>query len=325
MESNWGIIGHERAVELISERLARGRISHAYLLAGPQGIGKTLFATRLAQAINCIGDNPPCGECRACELIGRGQHPDFHILEPENDKIRIEAIRDLQNVVAMRPFEARYRVALINRFDRATESAMDALLKTLEEPPSMSKIIITADVGEMLLPTIVSRCQVIPLRPVPAAQIEAALRERFDLPQEQAGALARLSGGRPGWAINAAQNPESYAEHSQIIDTLIGLLQSGRVIRFNYAEELARYDKLRETLEIWQSWWRDVMLLAERSQVVLVHTDRIADLEMIADQAGSEAARRALIAVRDAIQYLGRNANSRLTLEVMFLEMPYLH
>src|SRR5436190_10372054 len=108
MESNWGIIGHEWVVQLISERLARGRISHAYLFAGPQGLGKTLFATRLAQAINCTGDTPPCGECRACELIGRGQHPDFHIMEPENDKIRIEAIRDLQNIVSMRPFEARY-------------------------------------------------------------------------------------------------------------------------------------------------------------------------------------------------------------------------
>ena len=324
MESNWGIIGHEWAVQLISDRIERDRTSHAYLLAGPQGVGKTLFATRLAQAINCTGDNPPCGYCRACDLIGRRQHPDFHILEPENDKIRIEAIRELQNVIAMRPFEARYRVALVSRFDRATESAMDALLKTLEEPPSMSKIVITADIGGTLLPTIVSRCQVIPLRPVPPTQIEASLQKQFNLPPEQAGVLARLSGGRPGWAINAAQNPEVYAAHSQSIDTLIGLLRSGRVARFNYAEELVRYDKLRETLEIWQSWWRDVMLLAEGSQVVPVHADRMSDLEMIAGQSGTEAARCALIAVRDAIQYLSRYANPRLTLEVMFLEMPYL-
>jgi DNA polymerase III subunit delta' len=323
MKSNWDIIGHEWAVQLLSERIARGRASHATLFAGPQSTGKRLLALRLAQAINCTGDSPPCGQCRVCEMMERNQHPDFHVLEPDNDRIKIEAIRELQNVLSMRPFEARFRVALINRFDRASPAAMDALLKTLEEPPSMSKIILTADVGETLLPTIVSRCQVIPVRPVPASVIEAALIER-EVSGDQAAVLAHLSGGRPGWAINAAENPTAYEEHIQSIDSLIGLLRSNRTMRFNYAEELARFDRLRDVLEVWQSWWRDVMLVAEHSQVVPVHADRQADLESIAAQAGADGARRALIAIRDTMLYLGRNVNARLALEVMFLDFPYL-
>lgn len=324
MMNSWNIVGHDWAVDLLSRRLDAGRIGHAYLFAGPAGIGKALFARRLAQAVNCTGETPPCGVCRSCDLIARGQHPDLHLIEPDNDRIRIEAIRDLQNALSMSPFEARYRIAVIHQLDRAVPAAMDALLKTLEEPPSMSKLILTADVGETLLPTIVSRCQVISLRPVPAAEIESALTAHFDLPADAAASLARLSGGRPGWAIRAAESPESQTEHTQILDVLVGLLRSNRAARFAYAEELARYDNLKSVLELWQSWWRDVMLLAEGCRVDPIHADRADELNEVAYAAGPEAARRALIAVRDTIHALSRNANSRLALEVMLLDFPYL-
>lgn len=324
MMNAWNIVGHDWAVDLLSRRLEADRIGHAYLFAGPAGLGKALFARRLAQAINCVEPTPPCGVCRSCELIARGQHPDLHLIEPENEKIKIEVIRELHNVLSMRPFEARFRVAIIHRLDRATESAMDALLKTLEEPPSMSKLILTADVGETLLPTIVSRCQVIPLRPVPAVEIESALTAHFDLPADAAASLARLSGGRPGWAIRAAESPEAQSEHTQILDALVGLLRSNRAARFAYAEELARYDNLKPVLELWQSYWRDVMLLAEGSRVAPIHSDRTGELQEVAYAAGPEAARRALIAVRDTIHALSRNANGRLALEVMLLDFPYV-
>src|SRR5688572_27676807 len=113
----WGIIGHDWAMQHLADRIAGGRVGHAYLFSGAAGLGKMLFATRLAQAINCTGANPPCGECRACTLIARGQHPDYTIIEPENDKIKIEEIRELQNTLSMRPFEARFRVAVIRSFD----------------------------------------------------------------------------------------------------------------------------------------------------------------------------------------------------------------
>jgi DNA polymerase-3 subunit delta' len=327
MESNWGIIGHEWAIELLSGRIATGKTTHATLITGPQGVGKMLLAMRLAQAVVCTEASPPCGECRACLLVERGQHPDVHLLEPENERIRIETIRELQNTISLRPFEAPYRVAIIRRFHRATEQAMDSLLKTLEEPPSQSKLILTADLAGSLLDTIVSRCQGIALRPVPTSLIETALIEREGLPEANAALLAHLSGGRPGWALDMARDAEAWEVYQAQVDGLMDALRGNRSYRFTLAEEIAKRENARsivDLLEIWQSWWRDVLLIAAQSGIPPNHSDRVADLQIVAEAAGIEAATRAINAIRETVQYLDRNANQRLALEVMMLELPYL-
>ncbi len=324
MPTSWGLVGHEWAVQLLVDRLAAGRSRHAYLITGPQSIGKATLAVRLAQAMVCQEPDPPCGACRACTLIGRGQHPDLHYLEPQDGWIRIEAIRDLQAMLPLRPMEAPVRIALINGLDYAREQAMDALLKTLEEPPSTSRLILTASLAESLLPTIVSRCQVIALRPVPDAPIAEALMAQLGLPRQEADALARLSGGRPGWAFNAASDSSLLARHTQAIDWLLAALTGGRHARFALADELARQDDVQTVLEIWQAWWRDVMLVATGCRVTPVHIDRLDELQPVAERAGSAAACRALAALSETQQYLRRSVNTRLALEVMLLEMPYL-
>lgn len=321
---NWGIIGHQWAVDLLARRLAGGRMGHAYLFTGPEGVGKSTLVTRLAQAINCTGESPPCGRCRACGLIERGLHPDIHVVRAENRSIKIEQIRDLQSSLTLRPLEVRYRVAAILDFQKITPAAADALLKTLEEPPSDVRMFITAHVAEALPHTIVSRCQVIPLRPVPVSQIEAALHHHLDIPAGEAATLAHLSGGRPGWALSAARDPERLARRAGIIDDLLAVLRDNRSGRFDYVERIYRLDNLDEILDVWRSWWRDVLLLAEGSQVMPVNADRLGDLQELAYAIGPGAARRALRAVLQTITALEQNANSRLALDVMLLEMPYL-
>jgi DNA polymerase-3 subunit delta' len=249
-----------------------------------------------------------------------------HLLEPDGNYIRIEAIRELQNTISLRPFEAPYRVAILRRFHRATEPAMDSLLKTLEEPPSQSKLILTADIAGSLLDTIVSRCQGIALRPVPTLSIEAALNEH-GIPDSDAALLSHLCGGRPGWALRMAQDAGAWEAYQAQVDELMDALRGNRSYRFSLAEEIAKREDSRsivDILEIWQSWWRDVLLIAAQSGIPPNHSDRLPDIQLVAEIAGTAAATRAINAIRDTMQYVGRNANQRLALEVMLLEMPYL-
>jgi len=324
---NWGIIGHEWAVELLANRLESGRASHAYLFTGPSQIGKATLALRFAQAMNCTtpGAGPsPCGKCRACDLIGRGIYPDVQVVSAEGKSIKIEAIRELQQSLSLRPYEARYRVAILLDMQLATNHAADALLKTLEEPPASTRLLLTSDASESLLETIVSRCQVIPFRPVSANTLTEALRHNYGLYEAESEMLSALSGGRPGWAISAIEDPDILKNRAEIMNGLLAVLNEKRVGRFNYSEEITRHTDLPLILEIWQSWWRDVLLLVEGSPVTPVNIDHREELESLSFQVTSEEARRALLAVRRTIDALEKNANTRLALDVMLLEMPYL-
>jgi DNA polymerase-3 subunit delta' len=325
-QPSWDVIGHQWAAEMLSARLQAGRAGHANLFTGIDSLGKSLMALRLAQALNCTGANPPCRSCRACDLIERGQHSDVIIIEAGGAAIKIEAIRDLIAGLTLRPVEARYRIGMILNAEQMTASAADALLKTLEEPPETARLLLTAQQVEALPLTIASRCQVIPLRPVPAHEIEAALAARPDFPAEQAGFLARLAAGRPGWAIRAAQEPEMLAQRAEALDGLVGALRANRSGRFAFSEAIAaRGAELPQILDLWQSWWRDVVLLTEGGSVEPVNVDQADIIAEVAHAAGRDKARAALEAVHQtAVLLADTNANQRLALDVMLLKMPYL-
>jgi DNA polymerase-3 subunit delta' len=325
-QAGWDIIGHQWAVGLLSSRLAAGRASHAHLFTGIDSLGKSLMAVRLVQALNCTGQTPPCRACRACDLIERGQHPDVLVIKPEGGTIKIEMVRDLMSTLTLRPLEARFRVGIILDADKLTPSAADALLKTLEEPPETGRLLLTALHGESVPLTVASRCQVIPLRPVPVDEITAALIDRLNLPADQAGLLARLSAGRPGWALTAANQPEVLARRVEIFDGLLGALRSNRFGRFAFSEAVAsRADELPLVLDLWRSWWRDVVCISEGAHIEPVNADQWDTLAGVARAAGRQGARAALEAVHKTASLLNdTNVNPRLALDVMLLKLPYL-
>ncbi len=297
--------------------------SHAYLLTGIDHIGKSTLARFLAQTLNCVASPRPCGRCRACELIVAGKHPDLHLVAPEGNTLKIDQVRALQHDLALSPMEGHYRVAIVEAMDRATPEASNALLKTLEEPPPHVVMILIAPEAESLLPTIVSRCQLIALRPLSLEAVRAALIERWQVDSERAETLAHLSGGRLGWAVMAIQDESLLARRAQWIDDLIRLTGQGRAERFAYAEMMAG-DPLtaRETLRLWQTWWRDVMLLATGSDAMLIHSDRQDALREQARHFGVDRARAATFRLAQALWQLDRNANTRLALEVLMLDLP---
>ncbi|GAB4442052.1 MAG: DNA polymerase III subunit delta' [Anaerolineae bacterium] len=322
---HWPVIGHGWAIEQLRRSLAHGRVRHAYLITGPASVGKTTLARAFAQALNCVGDRPPCGVCRPCRLIGQDVHPDVPVVQAEREggALKIDQVRELQQSLALRPVEGRFRVPILLRFHEATPAAQDALLKTLEEPPPHVVMILTADRADALLPTITSRCQLLLLRALSFDETYRGLQEAFGVPPEAADRLARLSGGRIGWAVRAAQDPTLLEARAAALDQLEAILRADRVARFRYAAEVAKQPAaLRDMLTLWQTYWRDVVLLASGSSVSLVNIDRLPALQAVAAHAGPERAADGLEAVSGALERLAQNANTRLTVEVLMLDLP---
>lgn len=240
--------GQRAAVSAIRGMLASG-VPQAILLAGPAGVGKTTLALDLAAALLCVDPDPaarPDRACRACRALEHGNHPDLHRLAPVGAGAVIpigggdqRGVRDLVAELALMPVEGGARVAIIEAAERMTEDAQSALLKTLEEPPRGTVLILCAEDDERLLPTIRSRCVKLRLGPLPVRAIEELLVERGATDASEAARLGRLSGGRPGVALALAAAPDAVRLRSEIARTLLDLLGSTRTGRLLGIRDLA--------------------------------------------------------------------------------------
>lgn len=319
----WPVVGHERAVQLLQRGIASGQMTHAYLFTGPPQIGKTTLALAFAQALNCTGDDPPCGECPACHKIGHGTHPDVRLLDSREGTIKINHIRALQREAALSPYEGRWRVYILAGMERATHEAANCLLKTLEEPPSQVKLILTALEADLLLPTIVSRCQLINLNPLPLAQIQQVLQERWEAEEGEAKLLARLSGGRMGWTVMAHQNESVLTRRKQWLDRLLAMAEEGRVGRLDVAHQLSRApDQVPDVLNLWLSWWRDLLLIKEGCPEAVTNMDQEAALRERAQRYSLQQIQEIIRAIQGTARQLEQNVNPRLALEVLLLRLP---
>jgi DNA polymerase-3 subunit delta' len=327
VSDNWNMLGHEWAVDMLRKQVARGETRHAYLICGAPGLGRRTLALRLAQAVNCtrpIAPGEPCRNCRDCREIEFMQHPDLMIIQAEFEggSLKVDAIRELRRTLILKPYQSKYRVALLLRFQEANDNAANALLKTLEEAPAQVILILTADDPEALLPTIVSRCEILRLRPLPTASIEAELQTR-GINNDRARLIAHLSGGRPGYARRLAENSRLLENREVLLNDLQMLLPASRVDKFTYAEKLAKdKDGMRQTILIWLSYWRDVLLRTAGAEASISNVDRNMEIEFLADKLNFARARRIVHDLEQALGRLERNINARLLVEVLLLDWP---
>jgi DNA polymerase-3 subunit delta' len=321
----WQIIGHDGAVELLRRGLAADRVAHAYLFSGPPQVGKTKLALTLAQALNCTQPESPCGQCDSCRKIASHTHPDVRRIvgEGAGETIKIDQVRALQREAVLAPYEGRYRVYILRRTDLATTEAANSLLKTLEEPPEHVVLGLTAVHVEALPATVVSRCQRLDLRPVPAHLIEAALRDR-GLPAPRAQLVARLSTGRVGWALQVGQDHEILHQRQQDLEKMIELLSADRVERLDFAWKASRDPGAsRQLIELWTGWWRDLLLLCGQARDYVVNVDRSDELVSRASQSSLPQAWAAVRALQATAAQLDAHVNARLALEGLLLQLPH--
>ncbi len=344
----WEIVGQERALAALRRAVAdEARLSHAYLFAGPERVGKATAARRFAQAMNCeaaVEDDVerPCGECRTCRLIEEGKHADVEVVSvgglcdesehgdhsADNSRdIRICQVRRLGHVVSRAPYEGRYRVIVIDPADAMTKDAANAFLKTLEEPAASVVLVLVTSREAALAETVRSRCRRIEFAGVPRAEIESALVERWQAEPAVAARLARLAEGRLGWAVSAVTDDSVLAAREEAFDEIETLLAGGDEERFAYAAALGRrYPResaaVQANLSHWSAWWREVLLAAGGQPELAAETERLDRLRSYAQQYGVAGALRALHAVEDARRHLDEHASPTLALEVMLLELP---
>lgn len=337
---NWQIHEQDWAVNLLRSHAARnaedggGKLRHAYLFTGPEGVGRRTLAIRFAQALNC--PSPPeqggfCGVCRDCRQIQSLVQPDLSLLLPEagHKDILIDQVRGLQHTLALSPYAAAYRIALLPDFQRATTQAANALLKTLEEPPDKVILLLTANAPEGLLPTIVSRCEVIRLRPASISSTQAYLQTEKGVLAEKARLMAHISGGRVGAAIRMAEDPTTLSRRREHLDAMLGLLPARHHERFKLAANLVKpWDQARqnlgEVLPIWLSFWRDVFMMSAGGSLPLVNVDLAAQIDQAASQVSAERARALVVAHEQALRQLDAYANVQLLAETLLLQWPLL-
>ena len=332
----WQTIGHDKAVNVLKRSLESGRLSHAYLLAGPRHVGKMTLAMDLARAVNCLEDQPPCGQCSQCARIDRLLHADVQVVSVETDKssegrgrvlIGIDQVREVQREASLKPYEGSCRVFIFDGAEHLSEEAANSLLKTLEEPPDQVVLLLLTTAASALLPTLVSRCQVLDLRPVPSSLIARELEARHELDGARADEIARLSNGRPGWAINVVDTPELIEALSEKLEAFANVVRGGLEERFAYAASLASStardrDVGRQELDAWLTWWRDILLISHQVPEFVIHPSDLERLQSVAGALSSVQVARAIGAVRETMEHLERNVNPRLALEGLMLVLP---
>jgi len=317
------IVGQDRAIGFLKNAIRKNRLSHAYLFTGVDGIGKRTTAINLAMVINCLlpKDSDSCGECLSCRKIRCGNHPDMQIIEPHGQSIRIEQVRELSRSLCFRPIEGKKKVCIIVNGEKMQDVAANALLKTLEEPPSHILIVITAPEPKDLLPTVVSRCQNIGFSPLTPAIISERLCEERGLDRRTAHILSFLAEGSLGRALSIdIQSLLEKREH--LINEVCGISvrEAGKIS--SLAEVLGKSnDDLLDTLNLLSSLFRDIMVLKNAKEDVcpIIHTDCMDKIRDWCKQFSSARLFEIFTTINETKKAINRNANRVLALETMLL------
>ena len=312
------VIGHQHIIEQLQRTVASDRIAGAYLFVGPTGVGKETVARYFAQLIFCQQNAQPpivCGTCLACRKVDSGNHPDLQFIRPEGSLLRIGQIRELQKQIVYEPLEASRKVYILTDVERMNAEAENCLLKTLEEPPASSVLILLTSNIQVLLPTTRSRCQILQFHPMPTQELAAVLTDRFSVESEQATTLAIAAGGAIGKAITQLEKGGTLTEEIPEL-----LKETDLLAAFRLAES---FKDNPETLDSLVTWYRDLLFLQQGAPLELItHIHSLEELQTLVPRYSHLRIQQAIQTVFDTKSLIeNTNTNATLALEVMCLKL----
>ena len=317
------IRGNTPLVEQLRRSAASGRSSHAYLFLGGAGAGKRLIANTFAKALQCEGEKRPCDSCKSCHAFNHGNHPDVIYFQPlKNGKTyTIEDVREqLLETVDLKPFQYEKKIYIIEKADTLNIQSQNALLKTLEEPPAHAVFLLLAERAEAFLPTILSRVVVMKIRPLSAETIADYLMQAGHL-AEESHILSAYAQGRIGQALELVED-EGFREMRQdILGKLEALPSMSEGEAYLLAKDLEGYKNDLRFLDIMELWYRDLLTAKSlREEGYLIQRDKKDAIFRAAKEPAALLAKKAA-AVRTARMRLAQNANFRLTMAVMLMDL----
>ncbi len=320
------VIGHEQTIEHMKNAIAYDKVSHAYILSGEKGSGKKLLANLFAQTLQCSGEGErPCMKCRSCIQAASGNQPDIiHVSHEKPGTISVEDVRSQVNAdIQIRPYSSPYKIYILDEAEKLSVQAQNALLKTIEEPPSYGVILLLTTNAGMLLPTIQSRCVTLELKPVPPDRIKRYLMEELELPEYRADICNAFAQGNVGKARRLAlsENFGEMMEHAIHLVKYISKMEVG-----DLTEDLKKINlykmEIQDYLDLLTVWYRDVLLFkATRDADSVIFSDELNAIRQKASESSYEGLERILEALEKAKQRLNANVNFDMVMELLLLTM----
>jgi DNA polymerase-3 subunit delta' len=332
------ILGQKYAIEILENSLRSGRISHAYLFSGPEGVGKELTALKFAQALLCEKkDNlNPCNTCRVCKKIISNTSVDVKIVEAEKTSmnIKIEQIREIQRDIFLRPIEGKWKIYILKEVEKMNQEASNCFLKILEEPPKYGIFILLTTNLPQIPETIVSRCQVIKFEILPKEIVLKVLKNKLkELPEEKIQIISNLCLGQLGVALERKE--DLYIKRDEVLKILLSLsavemfqaIKAGEITRNLLREEKDQErKKLIEILEAIIFIFRDVLILKETKDFkLLINFDKREEIEELAKNYSRENILKIIELLREIKGYVKRNVNINILLEYLFINIAKLN
>lgn len=320
------ILGHEQIKEHFQNTVSTGRISHAYILSGEAGMGRKSLANAFALSLLCEKGLPdPCMECHACKQVLSGNHPDLiYVTHEKPASIGVDDIRkQINDTIQVRPYSSYYKIYIVDEAEKMTAQAQNALLKTIEEPPSYAVILLLTTNPDAFLPTILSRCVQLKLKPLKDSVVKEYLIQSLGVEESQAEIYAAFARGNLGRAIHLAQSED----FKRMYGVMLTLLKSVKEADISQLLDYVRTFKeegfdIHECLDFMQMWYRDVLMYKTTKDVnLLIFKDEFSAVKAAGTVSGYDGLEKILNAIDKARVRLDANVNMELAMELMLLTM----